>query len=222
MAASIDYYVSTHQGSRAYQEDKHAVALDSIPTFLVCDGHGNDYASDHASKNLPQLLQSQFANLPPSPSASSSSLTEGGEAGSATRDGEERKRVYHDIIRAAFLEEDMLLRKARGDAPSHRQSGTTSTVAIVDHERGMLAIGNVGDSRGVLARGVASGGKWVAERLTVDHKPALPAERKRLAEAGATVVQGRILDAAKTHSINMTKALGTWLLGAKLIRERRF
>eukprot|EP01006_Ploeotia_vitrea_P003783 TRINITY_DN113224_c0_g1_i1.p2 TRINITY_DN113224_c0_g1~~TRINITY_DN113224_c0_g1_i1.p2 ORF type:complete len:482 (+),score=284.97 TRINITY_DN113224_c0_g1_i1:25-1446(+) len=60
------------------------------------------------------------------------------------------------------------------------QSGTTSVTCIIRNEnrdgekRRVMYVGNVGDSRAVLSRG------GDAHRLTVDHKPTLPEERKRI------------------------------------------
>ena len=59
-------------------------------------------------------------------------------------------------------------------------SGSTACVAMVG-ETGEVVVGNVGDSRAVLCRG----GRAV--RLTTDHKPELPEEKRRVELAGGVV-----------------------------------
>ncbi|CAD7957956.1 unnamed protein product [Amoebophrya sp. A25] len=64
-------------------------------------------------------------------------------------------------------------------------SGTTGTVAFLQESEGLLHVGHVGDSRGVIA--VKEGGANKAVSLTLDHKPSLPAERARIEKNGGQV-----------------------------------
>ncbi|RQX73459.1 putative PP2C, partial [Toxoplasma gondii CAST] len=59
-------------------------------------------------------------------------------------------------------------------------SGSTASVVLQTQRR--LFVAHVGDSRAVLARQRRDG--VVAETLTVDHKPTIPAERARIEAAG--------------------------------------
>lgn len=63
-------------------------------------------------------------------------------------------------------------------------SGTTATVALQRHES--LHVAHVGDSRAVLARG-RTASELKAEDLTVDHKPDIEDERRRIEQHGGQV-----------------------------------
>lgn len=70
-------------------------------------------------------------------------------------------------------------------APFAINMGCTAVAAIL--EDGMIHVANCGDTRAVLC---SSAG--MAERLTVDHKPSLPDEIKRIEELGGFVRNGRV------------------------------
>ncbi|CAM9840851.1 unnamed protein product, partial [Ectocarpus fasciculatus] len=64
-------------------------------------------------------------------------------------------------------------------------SGTTFTCSVI---RGnTCTCGNIGDSRSTVAFRTSSGGPVVAENITVDHKPDLPAEKARIEAKGGRV-----------------------------------
>jgi len=101
-------------------------------------------------------------------------------------------------------------------------SGTTCTMAYVDLAKSMLTIAHVGDSRSVLgwrqrADG-ADGGepKSMVDELTVDHKPDLEHERKRIESAdppGRIIFDGfvnyRVYSQKGMYpGLNMSRALG--------------
>jgi len=65
-------------------------------------------------------------------------------------------------------------------------SGTTVVCALFDQKHKVLLVANLGDSRCVLCRS----GKAVP--MSIDHKPTLPEERKRIEAAGFSVIEGRI------------------------------
>jgi len=79
-------------------------------------------------------------------------------------------------LREAFLRTHQQICKAR------LQSGTTALVVLVMGNR--MFIAHAGDSRGVLCR------KGKAIRLTQDHKPNNPEEKKRIKKLGGKVVSG--------------------------------
>jgi len=74
------------------------------------------------------------------------------------------------------------------------RSGTTCSIVLHCVQQGVLYVAHVGDSRVVLGKKVkspdADGGKlqWEAVDLTIDHKPDLPEERKRIEQSGGMVV----------------------------------
>jgi protein phosphatase PTC1 len=90
-----------------------------------------------------------------------------------------------EVMKIAYLMTDGQVRRA-----NILHSGTTSVSCIVRWEqdpenparrRRMLYCANVGDSRAILCR------NGVAVRMTIDHKPNLPEETKRIEEAGGFI-----------------------------------
>lgn len=90
-----------------------------------------------------------------------------------------------EVMKIAYLMTDGQVRRA-----NILHSGTTSVSCIVRKEkvpenptqlRRMLYCANVGDSRAILCR------NGVAVRMTIDHKPNLPEETKRIEEAGGFI-----------------------------------
>merc|ERR1719375_1850176 len=87
-------------------------------------------------------------------------------------------------------------------------SGATTTMCYHDYTTGVITVAHVGDSRAI----VEIGGR--TEDLTVDHKPNLDKERKRIEAAGGRV----IFDGFYNHRVfakdgmypglNMSRALG--------------
>jgi serine/threonine protein phosphatase PrpC len=77
-----------------------------------------------------------------------------------------------------------------------RDAGAAALVALL--RRGVLTVANAGDCRAVLC-----GRGGAAVDLSTDHKPSLPAEARRIAEAGAFVADGRV-----NGSLALSRALG--------------
>jgi len=184
----LRFGVSRIIGGRKYQEDEYTcydgLSKQNGPAlFAVFDGHGTDDYSACASDTLyKQILGSQLF-----------------------KDG-----LYREAIKAGFAAEDKLLH----DKIKAKRGGSTSTVTIIVGNE--LYIGHLGDSRAVLALQdkplthnihLADMDLPVrAVRISRDHRPDDPEERRRILEAGGTVVQGRII--GKDSAINMSRALG--------------
>jgi len=90
-------------------------------------------------------------------------------------------------------------------------SGTTATLAML--REGRVYLGHVGDCRAVLAR--RRGSDLVAEDLTVDHKPTVESERRRVQAVGGVVrrLEGdlphRVFLAGKMYpGLSMTRSIG--------------
>ena len=66
----------------------------------------------------------------------------------------------------------------------------------------MIYVGNLGDSRAVLAKS-AGGGKVKATDMSIDHKPDLPTERSRIEGAGGFVEDNRV-----NGSLNLSRSIG--------------
>lgn len=93
-------------------------------------------------------------------------------------------------------------------------SGTTCTMAYHDIAKRTVTLAHVGDSRGVLGLKGKDGRFMNAEALTVDHKPELPEEKKRIESCGGRVefdgyFNYRVFAKAGQYpGLNMSRALG--------------
>lgn len=90
-------------------------------------------------------------------------------------------------LRAAIEETIMSIEKEllSNENVETKMSGTTLTIAVI---RGSsILIGNIGDSRIVLGTRDSVSGHVNPVRLSIDHKPDLPSEQKRIDENGGMV-----------------------------------
>ncbi|KAL4752011.1 hypothetical protein BDW72DRAFT_212290 [Aspergillus terricola var. indicus] len=178
------------QGARPDQEDEYIIVTpggslseigDSIALFAVFDGHGTGIVSNHAKEHIPLLLfeSDEFKN------------------GS-----------YEQAMQAAIDKEDeLLLQGFREGQNFFATSGSTASLALVDMKKGVLVVGNIGDSHILMAeRDPETGQVKSIERLTTSHKPESPDEKARIEKAGGHVHSHH--DISRIGSLNMSRALG--------------
>jgi len=138
---------------------------DQYSLYGVFDGHGSKGhdVSNFVKDNLPKILFSQ----------------------------EKLEDDPKTVLLKTFAKTQYLIEKATAmkqiDAA---RSGTTCSVVLHMHRKNMLYVAHVGDSRVVLGKQLEKDGKVVLKSvdLTVDHKPDLPEERKRIEAAGGIVL----------------------------------
>lgn len=181
--------VSSLKGKKdcRYNQDDYVLMLEGDKILLgVFDGHGADghKVSSIARSKLPELILGH----------------------------EEFDRNIVKSFEDGFDELNKLLTKqikTEGNKVGFSYSGTTATVAIIKDDK--ITIGNVGDSRAVLAK--RSQGGYEAIRLTYDHKPEIPHELYRIQNKGGEVVvkdnKYRVYGKnKKIPGLNMSRALG--------------
>ncbi|KAL1884599.1 hypothetical protein Plec18167_002189 [Paecilomyces lecythidis] len=186
----IDTGAGTAQGSRPDQEDRYVFILpdqfpadtvDKLALFAIFDGHGSALVAEHARKNLPRLLvkRPEF------------------EAGD-----------YETAIREAFLDEDkILLDKFMSESTEPAITGSTVALCFANLTKGILVVGNLGDSHIVLAERDPSGDKpRNVQRLTKAHKPGQADEKARIKEAGGST--NTRTGTTRVGALNMSRALG--------------
>lgn len=100
-------------------------------------------------------------------------------------------------IHCGFLQLDSRMRELPEVSSGEDKSGSTAVCAFVSPRQVFIA--NCGDSRAVLCR------DGVPIFSTRDHKPALPAERERIQNAGGTVMIQRV-----NGSLAVSRALGDY------------
>ncbi|PYH76889.1 hypothetical protein BO82DRAFT_387004 [Aspergillus uvarum CBS 121591] len=182
---------SSSQGSRPTQQDQYTILCpdafesetDQLALFAVYDGHGSSKVAKHARDNLPCFLRH-------SPDLQT---------------GEYEKAIAEAIRR----EEEQLLHEFWEGEDKHALAGTTLALAVVNLTRGVLVVGNVGDSDvllGVEGGGTGGGMGMEVTRLSTTHTPESDGEKHRVELAGGTV--NTESGTARVGALNMSRALG--------------
>ncbi|KAL4519818.1 hypothetical protein Ndes2526B_g01618 [Nannochloris sp. 'desiccata'] len=170
---------SQAKGMRPYMEDRHIVEEPMVPRgssgapipdntprsfAAVYDGHNGTLAADHAADRLHFILAAEPAFR---------TCTGDGPPAVMHREGE---RITGALVHAFEATDKEILTRCRTE---NGRGGATGVVILRIGE--MLYAAHCGDSRAVLCR---SGEPL---RLTEDHKPNLPRERKRVEDLGGRV-----------------------------------
>jgi serine/threonine protein phosphatase PrpC len=161
-------YSYSLQGKRPSQEDNHITVLNldnknpnynTINFFGVFDGHGGKKVSEYLKNNLPNFFLNKFDKNIFDKNDSFTKYT---------------NKVYE------FLQNNLKDKHPR----AVEYCGSTACVAIetFNTKKKLLWIVNVGDSRAVLCN---KNGE--PKQLSVDHKPNLPEEKKRIEQLGGIV-----------------------------------
>jgi protein phosphatase 1A len=159
------------QGTRPSQQDQYTIILpdqipkttshDELAIFAVYDGHGSRKVAHHAKRHIRELLFE-------------------GDALQAGR--------YEDAIRQAIQkEEETLLEECQEGENKFAISGSTVSVVIVNLNKGVMVVGNLGDSHVLMGECDITGQLETVRRLTHDHKPDSPEEKERIEDAGGVV-----------------------------------
>ena len=232
-ADEIVFAFSVAQGWKAEMEDKVVVSFPvagrpAWSLFGVCDGHGGGFCSTYLAANLPRIVAEAAAEvatragIPPAPVAGDEDTT---------------AETLHAVLTAACLRADDELRsqprmkvdvsEKTGDVDCKDGSGSTGVLCLITNR--FVAVGNVGDSRAVLAvhaqpdaraaaaaaamapiaspsfPPAAGGGTYpspgvlAAVALSQDHKFSIPAERERAEAAGAVYVTFHVKSLSEFH-----------------------
>ena len=214
------------QGWRKRMEDAHFATLDLGPNkdtnlFGVFDGHGGSevstYVSNHFTEEFLKMPSYQNNDIK---SALESTylkmdemmlLEEGRQE--LIKESKKSKEECSKLRENTKNSQIELLREAidpkeQPDAQISMFTGSTACVLCVKDKK--LFFANSGDSRSVLCRG----GEALA--MSVDHKPEIPSELKRIEKAGGWVSDGRVLG-----NLNLSRGLGDseYKLNEKLKKE---
>lgn len=191
--SAVRYGSSAMQGWRTGMEDAHVCVVDAGPNkdasfFAVFDGHGGYEVSRYCARHLHEVVFSSeaFQN-----GHYEDALIQGYLAMDSMMASEEGINELTEIRRVHSDDVDALhVRKCQPEGV-----GSTAVCALLVNST--LYVGNAGDSRCVLSR------DGQAVEMSVDHKPSLEGESRRIAEAGGYVVNGRV-----NGNLNLTRALG--------------
>ena len=153
---SIAECVDSKQGRRAYQEDRHVSVTDKnipISMFALMDGHGGADVSEALIGKFKDLTN-VFLN---------------------DRSLFDDKIKFKNEMRKQFIKIDEDMQK------EGKKAGSTAVMAMVDVEKKLLYLINLGDSRAI----VMQNGEII--KSTKDMKPDDPNERKRIENLGGVV-----------------------------------
>lgn len=187
------------QGARDYMEDYHVAKTDGKHSFFgIFDGHGLRPSYGH-------VVADAVANGTKNPSIESLWSIVSKEL-KGQSDGDRGS-----ILTSAFKKMDDQFpfpgEQARyvskiSDLDEYAVSGTTATVALVDHEK--INIAWVGDSRALM---ITEDGSLIA---TKDHKPNDPSEKERIEAAGGKVAEQKIraISIYRVGGLAMSRSIG--------------
>ena len=201
------------QGWRKRMEDSHITDLDQGPSnntqiFGVFDGHGGSevakFVANHFTEeflknqnflrnDIKKALEENYVkmdNMMLEKEGSEELLAEYKKSKEeASKIKENNKNAQIEKLREAIDP------KEQPDAKISMFTGCTANVLVIQDKK--LFFANAGDSRSVLCR------KGQAIPMSVDHKPTIPAELKRIEKAGGWVSDGRVLG-----NLNLSRGLG--------------
>lgn len=186
----LKYGVVSMQGWRVEMEDSHSAVtglsedFKDWSFFAVFDGHCGSNVSAHCAQNLlPTIIGTEeFKKLLPQPSEQA-----GGDKDIIS--------IIQRAIHTGFLQLDATMRQMPDVVSGDDKSGSTAVCCLISPTHFYIA--NCGDSRAVLCR------RGVPALYTLDHKPTVPAEKKRIQDAGGSVMIHRV-----NGSLAVSRALG--------------
>jgi serine/threonine protein phosphatase PrpC len=173
------FTVQNGSGLRPTQEDRFLL----IPSFFrddaafcgVFDGTVGDDAAEYVVKNIVRHLcdSPEFADT-------SNGVFAVEPVGGVSTDIVAEK--IRSAVRHAFIESDQSLITLCAEKKLHYASSTGVTAFLW---RNLLTIAHVGDSKACIAKII--GDEIHPEWLTVDHKPNMPNELKRIEQSGGSL-----------------------------------
>ena len=201
------------QGWRKRMEDAHLTDMDIGPNkdtqlFGVFDGHGGRevslFVGNHFTKEFLQNENYLKGDLKTALEETYLKMDElmlekeGREEliQEYKRSKEESAKIKENTKNSQIeMLREVIDPKEQPDAKISMFTGCTANVLAIKDAK--LYFVNAGDSRGVLCK------KGTAYPMSVDHKPDIPAELKRIERAGGWVSDGRVLG-----NLNLSRGLG--------------
>ena len=202
--------VADMQGYRLDMEDAHNVELQvenhpNLTYIGVFDGHGGSESALYAAEHCPTML----ANL-----TNPTDPTQLKEALERLDQVFLKKTKFASGTTACLALIDHVTQPQQQQQPSSSKKKKKTTKAISSKKKqektiriqagsvavvAQLTVASIGDSRCLVIDGLSGAVKF----HTVDHKPSLPAELRRIKAAGGYVEQGRV-----DGNLAMSRALG--------------
>lgn len=201
------------QGWRKRMEDSHITGINKGPQqdtqiFGVFDGHGGKEVAVYVGRHF---LEEFFSNKNYRQNDIKTALEENflqmdklmlekegrDELIQEAKKSKEESAKLKENTKNSQIEmlREVIDPKEQSDVQISMFTGCTANVLVIKDKR--LYFANAGDSRGILCK------KGVAYPMSVDHKPEIPVELKRIEKAGGWVSDGRVLG-----NLNLSRGLG--------------
>jgi len=205
----LRYGMCSMQGWRVEMEDAHTIRIELGPKlkncsfFAVFDGHAGDFVSKYSSENLIETILELWLASPYATDKKNSDLKNNDNKNdtkcetSHLTDSIEIEHFREKVIEG-FLKIDSKMRELPKFLSGEERSGTTAVTTFVTPNKVIFA--NCGDSRGLL-----SSKSTPIKFATYDHKPYNEKEKKRIENAGGSVMIQRV-----NGSLAVSRALGDY------------
>lgn len=197
----LQYALCSMQGWRVEMEDAHAIKIGLAPGmkncsyFAVFDGHAGDFVSKYSSEHLIETILELWD--PDSKKQSEGEAdSEKAEQLSPLTESVELENFKVKVIEG-FLKIDSNMRSLPKFLSGEERSGTTAVASFVTPNKVIFA--NCGDSRALLCSNKN------IKFVTYDHKPYNEEEKKRIEDAGGSVMIQRV-----NGSLAVSRALGDY------------
>lgn len=197
----LQYGLCAMQGWRVEMEDAHCVriglskALANNSFFAVFDGHAGDFVSKYSSEHLIDVILNLW-HLECENLGIDSLNGDVLKTDTALEDPEILEKFKQKVIEG-FLKIDTDMKNLPEFTENGIRSGTTAVAAFLTPKKVIFA--NCGDSRALLCS------KNSIKFATSDHKPYNEEERKRIENAGGSVMIQRV-----NGSLAVSRALGDY------------
>lgn len=156
--------------------------------FEIFDGHGpqGEVVSQHAAKVLPSILEEPLKEICVKYSDLVQEATNNKNYEGLKLIINERNELIKEAIDMAFFKTEEEINGLKNENGSIAElSGCTGSILIVLED--FLVVANVGDSPAIIFRQMQNQSRFKAEQLSIDHKPDMEEERKRILEAGGVL-----------------------------------
>ncbi|EFN51820.1 hypothetical protein CHLNCDRAFT_9625, partial [Chlorella variabilis] len=207
-ADALAYGLSAMQGWRVSMEDAHIAELDLDPAtktslFSVFDGHGGRAVSQFCAMHLAEeFVRSEAYRRGDLATAITEAYFRLDELLDSEEGRAELRRLSGEMTASADMAKAVVANGGSGstgeeEEEEHHAAGMGATAVSVVVRGNRVVVANTGDSRCVLSK------RGQARALTLDHKPILFEEAKRIIKAGGFVRDNRI-----NGALNVSRTIG--------------
>jgi len=197
----LRYAHSSMQGWRVEMEDAHTIrsglgtGMHNSSFFAVFDGHAGDFVSKYSSEHLIETILELWRSEGNKKELKNTNGID--EIEESIFSDSETLEQFKSKVREGFLTMDSNMRKLPKFETGEEKSGTTAVTTFVTP--GKVIFANCGDSRALLCNNKS------VKFATSDHKPYNEEEKRRIENAGGSVMIQRV-----NGNLAVSRALGDY------------